>query len=187
MFRITFTYVTRVAIQSRSVIAAIYPVITISYCQRDIVAMSKSTILFELIDTKKIKLFSVICSLSPKPDSEELVFPEQKPTANTAAEQQPRVESTENIKKDGNWIYVYTVVKATAGPQQYVLRELKHFATYSISVRACRSGTDRDNCSSDQSHSEKTKKKEKVDDILVYSMQVRSIVKTKNIYKNHKN
>lgn len=73
---------------------------------------------------------------------EEVVFPD------SAKLTPPVVQNDVKESKKAGDYYEYIYEELSVNKTVFVLKELKHFSSYSISVRACREGKN-DNCSND--------------------------------------
>ena len=82
--------------------------------------------------------------------------------------------------KDGYFEYIYQVVNATT--TMFVLRNVKHYSSYSISVKACRdrisTKKDDDPCGNEAIIHQRTSKMDNADDILVFNVFVENLNQT---------
>lgn len=92
------------------------------------------------------------------------VFPNEK----TEKIEKANLEEKKSRKVDGYFVYIYEEINATT--QSVTLRELRHFSSYTISVRACRESEPNDessNCSTEVIAYQRTGKMSKYTLILL--------------------
>jgi hypothetical protein len=98
--------------------------------------------------------------------STDIFFPSMSDESNSSKTNVDEKVSTKN--NDGHYNYIYKEVNASI--RSFVLRELKHYSTYYIEVKACREGTDSSNCSKEALSSQRTQKIVNADDIRTFNV-----------------
>lgn len=96
------------------------------------------------------------------------VFPENRNNTDVP----PKVPDNKNSSRDldhGFFEYIYAEINSTT--TSFVMKDLKHFSSYVISVKACRDGGG-DSCGSEAQITERTLKRDDADNISIYEMEI---------------
>lgn len=113
---------------------------------------------------------NITTTLKPSNDLEQIPFGESiKHDGFHANQSKPYQEDKKSRKINDYYEYIYHTVNASV--TTYVVRELKHYSSYTISLKACREGNG-DNCSNEVIVYQRTAKIGKIQFSLLFVYQI---------------